>query len=165
MVTIDDIKILHEFLSKKGIDFVLTGTMGLYLHGLLPEGYEPGDIDIIIVSDKTTKDIVYSVLKDIEYITGGQNVNKEDYMSEVFTFFVGSNRTKVNAILYHIDESLPFGNYLTTGPIPTHVELIFGKSTLKLHAVDEILKAKFKLHRPKDYKFYHQLIKTISSYV
>ena len=121
MVTIDDIKILHEFLSKKGIDFVLTGTMGLYLHGLLPEGYEPGDIDIIIVSDKTTKDIVYSVLKDIEYITGGQNVNKEDYMSEVFTFFVGSNRTKVNAILYHIDESLPFGNYLTTGPIPTDV--------------------------------------------
>lgn len=154
MVTIDDLKILREFLGKKGIDFVLTGTMGLYIYGLLPDGYEPEDIDIIIFASEVTHQYLTDEFLTIQKLTGGP-CSSENYENECFTFRIGPNSTKVNAIMYFIesDEEL---NY---------IELTFGKKTLKLHAVDEILRAKFRLHRVKDYKFYHELIKTISNYV
>lgn len=155
MVTNEDIKILREFLGKKGIDFVLTGTMGLYIHGLLPDGYEPEDIDIIVIASQATHGYLCEEFLTIQRLTGGP-APSENYENECFTFRIGPNGTKVNAILYFIDSE---------DKAPTYIELTFGKKTLKLHAVDEILKAKFHLRRLKDYKFYGALIKTISSYV
>lgn len=163
MVTLDDIKILREFFGKKGIDFVLTGTMGLYIHGLLPEGYEPEDIDIIVIASQATHQYLVDELLTIQKLTGGPTPS-ENYENECFTFRVGPNNTNVNVILYHIDESLPFGHSLTEGPIPTYIELTFGKKTLKLHSVDEILKAKFHLKRPKDYMFCNKLMATFFTY-
>lgn len=155
MVTIDDIKLVKDFLGKRGIDFILTGTAGLNIHGLVPENYEVGDIDIIVIVSEPTNEMFRSVLQDLENLTGGNNIAKENYTHECYTFFVGPNRTKVNAILHPLDKE----------PLPTYIELTFGKKTLKLHAVNEILKAKFYLRRIKDYKFCNDLIKTIASYV
>lgn len=156
MVTLDDIKILHEFLSKKNIDFVLTGTTGLYIHGLLPDGYKPEDVDIIVVASKATHGkYLFDEFMTIQKLAGGPAAS-ENYKNECFTFKIGPNNTKVNAIMCFIE----------TDPTPTYIELTFGgnlKKTLKLHAVNEILNTKFSLHRTKDYKFFKDLIATISS--
>lgn len=164
MVTIDDIKLVKDFLGRRGIDFVLTGTAALDIHGLMPENYVADDIDIIVIASGPTQQMIHSILGDLEKLTGGQNTSKEEYEHACYAFFVGPNRVKVNAIVYQVDESLPFGHNLTKGPIPTYIELTFGKKTLKLHAIDEILKAKFGLGRPKDYKFCNELLATILTY-
>lgn len=155
MVTIDDIKSVKDFLGKRGIDFVLTGTAALDIHGLTPENYEADDIDIIVIVSEPTQQMIYSILDDLEKLTGTKNMNKENYYThECFTFIAGPNRVKVNAIIYHT-ESQEDLNY---------IELTFGKKTLKLHAIDEILKAKFGLGRPKDYKFFNGLLATLLTY-
>lgn len=154
MVTLEDIKILHEFLGKKGIDFVLTGTTGLYIHGLLPDSYEPEDIDIIVIASETTHAHLLDEFLTIQKLTGGP-APSENYENECFTFRVGSNGTKVNAILYFIESD---------NEAPSYIELTFGKKTLKLHSVDEILKNKFHLKRAKDYIFCNKLIATFFKY-
>ena len=39
---------LNDLMSANGIDYVLTGSLGLYVHGMVPASYIPHDIDIII---------------------------------------------------------------------------------------------------------------------
>lgn len=154
MVTLDDIKILREFLDKKGIDFVLTGTTGLYIHGLLPNDYVPEDIDIIVIASEATHKYLLDEFLTIQKLTGGPTPS-ENYENECFTFRVGPNNTNVNAIMYFIESNKKAPNF---------IELTFGKKTLKLHSVDEILQAKFHLKRAKDYKFCNKLMATFFTY-
>lgn len=154
MVTLDDIMILHEFLSKKGINFVLTGTTGLYIHGLFPDGYVPEDIDIIVIASEATREYLCEKFLTIEKLTGG-SASSENYKNECFTFRVGPNSTKVNAIMYFIESDKE---------APSFIELAFGEKTLKLHSVDEILQAKFHLKRAKDYMFCNKLMATFFTY-
>lgn len=154
MVTIDDIKPVKDFLDKRGIKFVLTGTAALYIYGLIPDNYEVGDIDIIVVASKSSESRIYSILDDLEKLTGSQNISKEGYEHKCFTFIAGPNKVKVNAIIYNIEENEDL-NY---------IELAFNNNTLKLHTADDILKAKFKLGRLKDFKFYNNLLTTLCAY-
>lgn len=155
MVTINDIKSVKDFLGERGIDFVLTGTAALDIHGLMPENYEADDIDIIVIVSEHTQQRIYSILNDLERLAGCQNTSKEGYThGECFTFIAGPNRAKVNAIIYRIESNSDL-NY---------IELTFGKKILKLHAVDDILRAKFGLGRPKDYKFFNELLATLLTY-
>lgn len=154
MVTLDDIKILHEFLSKKGINFVLTGTTGLYIHGLLPDGYVPEDIDIIVIASEATHKYLSNVFLEIQKLAGGP-ASSDNYKNECFTFQVGTNNTKVNAIMYFIESDKE---------APSFIELAFGEKTLKLHSVDEILQAKFHLKRAKDFMFCNKLMATFFTY-
>lgn len=154
MVTLDDIKILREFLGKKGIDFVLTGTTGLYIHGLLPDGYIPEDIDIIVIASEATHKYLLDEFLTIQRLTDGSAL-PENYENECFIFRVGPNSTKVNAIMYFIESDKE---------APSFIELAFGEKTLKLHSVDEILQAKFHLKRAKDYMFCNKLMATFFTY-
>lgn len=158
MVRFEEVKLVKEFLDKREISFVLTGTAALDIHGLVPENYTVNDIDIIVPVSEDTHQAIRSMLLDLEKLTGGNGIcgHKENYTDECFTLFVGPTHTKVNAILRHIESC----------EMPTYLELAFGDKarTLNLHSVDEILKAKFKLQRPKDYKFCNDLATTLFTY-
>lgn len=149
MVTIEDIKAVHSFFSKKGIPFILTGTAALDIHGILPEGYEPQDIDVLVSVSETTKEYVFKELEVIQNLTGC--TFKSDYENECFNFVAGPNKVKVNAIIRHFED----------GYDVDYISVTFGKGHLDVSTVSECLKAKAKLKRCKDYRFGTALISTI----
>ena len=150
MVTFIEITQLSEFLAEKGIPFVLTGTSALSFYGLLPKDYEVGDIDIIITpSDADASLHIENELTSLAKLTGGVS---DDYDGKSFTFYFGSHRVKVNAIMQRQD-------------MVKYLKVLNGNyPVLNIHTPDEALKAKFSLHRIKDYTFCNNLITTITSY-
>ena len=52
MVTTKNLLALDAFMESNCIPYILTGTFGLAVHGILPEGYNPDDIDIIVIANK-----------------------------------------------------------------------------------------------------------------
>ena len=169
-VTVEDIKAVDSFFYEKEIPYVLTGTSALSIHGLLPENYRVLDIDIIVVVSEAKKSYILNELKTIQKLTGchfnsdyenelktiqkltGCHFNS-DYENECYNFIAGPNRVKVNAIIHYAEDTKTSGiEYATVA--------IDGKF-IRLHSVNQALKAKFRLHRPKDYMFCNSLIETI----
>lgn len=157
MVTLIDIILLSDFLNKKGIKFVLTGTAALSVHGLIPKGYDVGDIDILV---SLTPD-VETELKLIANLTGG---NYDDYDGKSFAFYFGKKRIKVNAIAIKADEPTYIKMVINSIPVYDESNTLIKATSLNLHTADEILKAKFALNRNKDYAFCNNLIATLVSY-
>ena len=150
-VTVEDIKAVDSFFYEKEIPYVLTGTSALSIHGLLPENYRVLDIDIIVVVSEAKKSYILNELKTIQKLTGCHF--NSDYENECYNFIAGPNRVKVNAIIHYAEDTKTSGiEYATVA--------IDGKF-IRLHSVNQALKAKFRLHRPKDYMFCNSLIETI----
>jgi hypothetical protein len=142
VVTNRDVKLLDEFLTEKGIDYVLTGTAGLYIHGFLPKGYDVHDIDIIVPMNTNDELLVNGVFSEQETLSDCKN--ESDYFQKVFTFKIGKSGVKVNVFVNNI-----LGNDNSTN----FREINFEGHTIKVHSVWNILEAKFKMGRPKDHHF------------
>lgn len=154
MVTNKDIQTLNEFLENRNVDYVLTGTAALFYHGLLPEGTEVHDIDIIVLTNAETRPALQAMFKELENLSGCQCEN-EHYEHLVYVFKVGANNIKVNAFE---DDVLRCG-----GNHPKNHTIIIDGAPIKVHDALDILKAKFSLRRQKDADFCFKLINQLSS--
>lgn len=148
MVTGNDIKALNEFLENREIDYVLTGTAALYYHEAMPEDEDVHDIDIIVLTTPDTRPALQAMFKELEALSGCQNDKK--YKNKCFTFKVGANNVKVNA-LEGISGKVPFCFMDIEGTI------------VKVHGVKSILEAKFGLNRMKDHVFFAKVVKQLST--
>lgn len=154
MVTNKDIRVLNEFLENRNVDYVLTGTAALFYHGLLPEGTEVHDIDIIVLTNAETRPALQAMFKELENLSGCQREN-EHYEHLVYVFKVGANNIKVNAFE---------GDVLRCGDNhPKNHTIIIDGAPIKVHDALDILKAKFSLRRQKDADFCFKLINQLSS--
>ena len=154
MVTNKDIQVLNEFLENRNVDYVLTGTAALFYHGLLPEGTEVHDIDIIVLTNAETRPAPQAMFKELENLSGCQYEN-EHYKQSVYTFKVGANNIKVNALE---------GDVLGCGGNhPKNHTIIIDGAPIKVHDVLDILRVKFSLRRQKDADFCFKLINQLSS--
>ena len=73
---IDGLKQLDVLMRVNGIDYVLTGSLGLYLHGFAPASYIPHDIDIIISNNNNKNpfllnQMILDLAKQDEWILDG----------------------------------------------------------------------------------------------
>jgi hypothetical protein len=151
IVTGKDISTLDAFLGSHNIDYVLTGTSGLFYHGFLPKETEAHDIDIIIVPrDDKQREEVMALLKEQEQLSGCQ-FDDEYYDQRVYIFKIGENNVKVNAFEgRHAD-------------IEASRAMVINGTTIRVHSVMHILQAKFVMRRSKDYEFYNKIVYQLSS--
>ena len=56
-----------KFLRQHEFDFTLTGTTALMTQGLLPENYEPHDIDVLVYNTTSEQ---YKLLRQMENLAG-----------------------------------------------------------------------------------------------
>lgn len=154
MVTNKDIQALNEFLESRNVDYVLTGTAALFYHGLLPEGTEVHDIDIIVLTNEETRPALQAMFKELENLSGCKYEN-EHYKQSVYVFKVGANNIKVNA--FEGDVLGCGGNH------PKNHTIIIDGAPIEVHDALDILKAKFSLRRQKDADFCFKLINQLSS--
>ena len=133
---------------------MLTGTVGLAIHGLLPHGYEPEDVDIIIPipaeNGNRTAVIVDKKLSKLEALSGMKP--NDGYKERVYTFEVGD--IKVNAFMCAASKVDSFSMKF----IEEDVNL-----DLRLHRADQILERKLALCRAKDYEFASDLSRGLFS--
>lgn len=154
MVTNKDIQVLNEFLENRNVDYVLTGTAALFYHGLLPEGTEVHDIDIIVLTNTETRPALHAMFKELENLSGCQCEN-EHYGQPVYVFKVGANNIKVNAFE---------GDVLGCGSnYPKNHTIIIDGAPIKVHDALNILKAKFSLNRVKDHEFFAKIVNQLSN--
>lgn len=154
MVTNKDIQALNEFLENREVDYVLTGTAALFYHGLLPEGTEVHDIDIIVLTNEETRPALQAMFKELEDLSGCHH-DKEHYNSPVYVFKVGANNIKVNA--FEGDVLGCGGNH------PKNHTIIIDGAPIKVHDVFDILRAKFSLNRVKDHEFFAKIVNQLSN--
>lgn len=152
MVTNKDILALNEFLENRHVDYVLTGTVALSYHGLLPYGVEVHDIDIIALTTDETRPALQAMFKELENLSGCQYDN-EHYDHDVYTFKVGENNVKVNV----------FEGCLGKSNFPNFQTMVINETSFKIHDAIDIFKAKFSLRRQKDFDFYLKLISQLNS--
>lgn len=154
MVTSKDIQALNEFLENRNVDYVLTGTAALCYHGLLPEGTEVHDIDIIVLTNEETRPALQAMFKELENLSGCKYEN-EHYKQSVYVFKVGANNVKVNA--FESDVLGCGGNH------PKNHTIIIDGAPIKVHDALDILKAKFSLNRVKDHEFFAKIVNQLSN--
>ena len=154
MVTNKDIQALNEFLENRGVNYVLTGTAALFYHGLLPEGTEVHDIDIIVLTNEETRPALQAMFKELEDLSGCRH-DKEHYKQLVYVFKVGANNIKVNA--FEGDVLGCGGNH------PKNHTIIIDGAPIKVHDVLDILRAKFSLNRVKDHEFFAKIVNQLSN--
>ena len=154
MVTNKDIQTLNEFLENRNVDYVLTGTAALFYHGLLPEGTEVHDIDIIVLTNAETRPALRAMFKELENLSGCKYEN-EHYGQSVYVFKVGANNIKVNAFE---------GDVLGCGSNhPKNHTIIIDGAPIKVHDALNVLKAKFSLNRVKDHEFFAKIVNQLSN--
>lgn len=153
MVTNKDIQALNEFLENRNVDYVLTGTAALFYHGLLPEGTEVHDIDIIVLTNAETRPALQAMFKELENLSGCQN-DHENYERNMFTFKVGENNIKVNAF---------DGDVIGGQDKPRCHTMIIDGAPIKIYDAFDILRAKFSLNRVKDHEFFAKVVNQLSN--
>src|SRR5574344_1944825 len=153
MVTNNDIQALNEFLENRNVDYMLTGTAALFYHGMLPEGTEVHDIDIIVLTTEETRPALQAMFKELENLSGCQCEN-EHYTQSVYVFKVGANNIKVNAFE---------GNVIGGQDRPKYHTMIIDGAPIKVHDVLDILRAKFSLNRVKDHEFFAKIVNQLSN--
>jgi hypothetical protein len=154
MVTNKDIQALNEFLENRNVDYMLTGTAALFYHGMLPEGTEVHDIDIIVLTTEETRPALQAMFKELENLSGCQCEN-EHYTQSVYVFKVGTNNIKVNA--FEGDVLGGSDNH------PKNHTIIIDGAPIKVHDVLDILRAKFSLNRVKDHEFFAKIVNQLSN--
>lgn len=153
MVTNKDILALSEFLENRGVNFVLTGTAALFYHGFLPKGTEVHDIDIIVLTPEETRPAFHAMFKELENLSGCQCDN-DHYDQQVYVFKVGKNNVKVNAFE---------GDLINQKTSPAFHTMIIDGTSIMVHDVFEVLRAKFYLNRAKDHEFFIKIVNQLSS--
>ena len=148
---------LDDLMNANGIDYILTGSLALLIHGLVPKSYIPHDIDIII-GDNSNKHpyLTNQMIIDlfVQY-SGGARPEYSNYSaSDMFLFYIGNQRIEVNAF---IDRKNVFSS-------SDYCIMNIIKHDIKVNNVLSILKEKYKLHRLKDFEFNNKITTTLNSF-
>lgn len=155
---IDGLKQLDDLMRANGIDYTLTGSLGLYLHGLVPASYIPHDIDIIISNNKNKHPFLTNqmILDLFCQYSGGDRPEYTYYdASDMFIFYLGKNKLEINAF---VDVNKVFER------MDYRIMNIMG-SDIKVNNALSIFKEKFKLHRQKDLQFNNGIQQMLNSYL
>lgn len=137
-----------KFLRQHEFDFTLTGTAALMTQGLLPENYEPHDIDVLAYNMTSEQ---YKLLRQMENLAGLTN---ESYADSTTTFTILANGVKLNLLC----SPAPRDDHRASD---MYVEVNWAGHTVKVQIAAEALRAKLRLCRPKDYVFFNDLISEI----
>jgi hypothetical protein len=148
---------LDNLMKANGIDYVLTGSLGLYLHGITPISYVPHDIDIIFSdnNDKLPNMTSQMILDLFVYYCGGERADYTCYnVSDLFVFYIGNDMIVINAF---VDRKDVFSNsdYCTMN--------IMGHN-IKVNKALSIFEEKYKLRRLKDYEFNNKIETSLNSF-
>lgn len=155
---IDGLKQLDDLMRANGIDYVLTGSLGLYMHGLVPASYIPHDIDIIISSNKNKHPFLTNqmILDLFCQYSGGDRPEYAYYdASDMFIFYLGKNKLEINAF---VDVNKVFER------MDYRIMNIMGND-IKVNNALSIFKEKFKLRRQKDLQFNNGIQLMLNSYL
>ena len=141
---IDALEDLDNLMQANGIDYVLTGTLGLYIHGFTPTNYLPHDIDILVFNNTpkfsflSTEDI----LETLEHYSGGKtHVYADSGETRMYIFYVGECKVEINAF-FKRDET------------PCDYRIVHVRDLeIKVRNSISIFREKYKLHRLKDFEF------------
>lgn len=166
-MTSDDISLLYQTMEKCKIPFILTGTAALAIQGFVPSNYHPHDFDIIITleGETNTQLAIDAIIKKIE-LESKCKVEYNDYYGSNFVYtFKLSNGTTVNAFANSnckiVDALTYIGAFGETG---RYTKISFaGLPQICVSRVSDVLKAKFKLKRYKDFIFAKDLISYIAN--
>lgn len=137
---------LNDLMTVNGIDYVLTGSLGLYMHGLVPFSYIPHDIDIIISSNKNKHPFLTNqmILDLFCQYSGGDRPEYAYYdASDMFIFYLGRNKLEINAFV-DVNKVFERNDYCKMN--------IMGRD-IKVNKALSIFREKYKLHRQKDLQF------------
>ena len=149
---------LNDLMSANGIDYVLTGSLGLYVHGMVPASYIPHDIDIIISNNKNKHPHLTNqmILDLFSQHSGGYRPGYE-YIdaSNMFVFYIGINNVEINAF---VDLNNVFVNS------DFCVMNILGHE-IKVNNALSIFKEKYKMRRLKDFKFNNEIQSSLNSFL
>lgn len=143
---IDGLKQLDDLMRANGIDYTLTGSLGLYLHGLVPTSYIPHDIDIIISNNKNKHPFLTNqmILDLFCQYSGGDRPEYAYYdASDMFIFYLGRNKLEINAFV-DVNKVFERKDYCKMN--------IMGRD-IKVNKALSIFREKYKLHRQKDLQF------------
>ena len=155
---LDGLMDLDDLMNANGIDYVLSGSLGLYVHGLVPPNYIPHDIDIILADNKNKHPFLTNqmILDLFVQHCGGERTDYTCYdASDLFVFFVGKNRIMINAF---IDRNNVFKNF------DYSIMNIKGRS-IKVNNALSIFKAKYQMRRLKDYQFNTDIQNIMNGYL
>ena len=137
---------LNDLMTVNGIDYVLTGSLGLYMHGLVPFSYIPHDIDIIISNNKNKHPFLTNqmILDLFCQYSGGDRPEYAYYdASDMFIFYLGRNKLEINAFV-DVNKVFERKDYCKMN--------IMGRDIMVNKALS-IFREKYKLHRQKDLQF------------
>ena len=137
---------LNDLMTVNGIDYVLTGSLGLYMHGLVPFSYIPHDIDIIISNNKNKHPFLTNqmILDLFCQYSGGDRPEYAYYdASDMFIFYLGRNKLEINAFV-DVNKVFERKDYCKMN--------IMGRD-IKVNKALSIFREKYKLHRQKDLQF------------
>ena len=137
---------LNDLMMANGIDYVLTGSLGLYMHGLVPFSYIPHDIDIIISNNKNKHPFLTNqmILDLFCQYSGGDRPEYAYYdASDMFIFYLGRNKLEINAFV-DVNKVFERKDYCKMN--------IMGRD-IKVNKALSIFREKYKLHRQKDLQF------------
>ena len=149
---------LNDLFRANGIDYVLTGSLGLYIHGLVPTSYIPHDIDIIISNTQNKHPYLTNqmILDLFVQYTGGDRPEYAYYdASDMFIFYLGRNKLEINAF---VDVNKVFERM-------DYCIMNIRGCDIKVNNALSIFREKFKLRRQKDLQFNNGIQLMLSSYL
>lgn len=145
---------LESFLRTNEIDFILSGSLGLFLQGFVPPSYVPHDIDIRIRAQSQS----YTKICEFFTIVSDYSMGKKNFVDEypelMFPFYIKRNMIKINAFVLH-EQYSPEENFNI---------ISINNCRIKVHEVLEILQEKYALRREKDFLFNNHMQMTMNSF-
>ena len=149
---------LNDLLRANGIDYVLTGSLGLYIHGLVPTSYIPHDIDIIISNTKNKHPYLTNqmILDLFVQYSGGDRPEYAYYdASDMFIFYLGRDKLEINAF---VDVKKVFER-------KDYCKMNIMGCDIKVNNALSIFREKYKLRRQKDLQFNNDIQLRLNSYL
>ena len=149
---IDNLMVLDLFLTLNRINYVLTGSLGLYLHGFVPDNYIPHDIDIKIWTEENN----YGICQFLDALTIISQTNNPEYDTnedQMYSFCIGPDSMMVNAFVNY--DKVPCKKGFSDCQIMKITgSRVSDERFIKVHGILQILEQKYVMKRWKDYQFY-----------
>ena len=155
---LDGLKQLDVLMRVNGIDYVLTGSLGLYLHGFVPASYIPHDIDIIISNNNNKEPFLLNqmILDLFCQYSGGTRAEYAYYKaSDTFIFYIGKNKLEINAFV-DVNKVFERKDYCYMN--------IMGHE-IKINNALSIVREKYKMRRQKDLQFNNDIQLLLNTYL
>lgn len=157
MITNQDILfdiIDSDIFKRNGVTLVLVGSLAFELHGLLPQSYIPGDIDIICFADKDSfaeisEYLYHKYLKYRETIKTIRDLRGISIQNHCYIY--EQNNVLVNVWLKPDSE---IGN-------KSIVTMLVGERKINTFAMKDLFAHKLGINRHKDLEFVTQIFKEI----